>query len=396
MSELPRGFVQIEKPSDEQSVKVGVLGYQFIARAHVNAYKTIPYTFNDVRSKIDLRAISGTAEDAVALAARRYGFLGYYLNWEDLVSDPNVDLFDNCGPHSLHVEPTIAAIEAGKNVLCEKPLALSSGDALRVVQAARSSPAVHMVGFNYRFVPAVQLAQSVIRRNLLGELHHLRIAYLQQGHRDARRPLSKPVRERETRAGAQASLGSHIVDLARFLIGEIASVSSVTGRISPTRIGPSGGQISVEWDDATLSLVQFENGTVGTVEASRVATGHRNVLRFEIDGSQGSLGFDLERINELRVSLDETPSAELTGTTRVLVTETSHPYGDVWWPPGHVIGWEHTQVNQLHHLLRAIEGSSSVEPLGATLEDGYRAAVVADAMAESSLSGRRQSVQYEV
>jgi predicted dehydrogenase len=296
----------------------------------------------------------------------------------------------------MHLEPTIAALAAGKHVVCEKPLALSAADARRMLEAARASGRCHMTGFNYRFVPAIRLARDLIQRGLLGELYHLRIQYLQQSLHDPDRPLGRVPEGESARAGSQAILGCHAVDLARFLVGELATVSALTPRFRDQRPVPGGGTIDLTWDDAAISLVEFENGAVGTIEATRLATGRANALRVEVNGSRGSIGFDLERLNELQVYLVDVAVSEVLGFQDVMVTHPNHPYAKVWWPNGHVLGWEHAHINELYHLLEAIASDTPVAPLGATFEDGYRAAVVAEAISDASASGRKVPIQYDL
>lgn len=389
------GFHPVEHDGRVPEVAVGMLGYNFMAKAHANAYTTIPYIFwpNSIHPR--LHAIAGRAEERVAEAARRYGFAGYYLDWEELTADDTITLFDNCASHHMHVEPAIAALRAGKHVLCEKPLALNAEDAHRMLTVARASGRKHMTGFNYRFLPAIRLAQDLIARGLLGDLYHLRMSYLQQSLHDPTAPMRKPIHPDAAKAGSQAVLGCHAVDMARFLVGELATVSAVAPRFVPERPGPDCNPVQIEWDDASVSLVEFANGAVGTIEASRAATGRRNSLRFEINGSRGSIGFDLERLNELQVYLVDAPVADVVGMQDVLVTDAGHPFSKVWWPAGHVLGWEHAHINEIHHLLRAIIDDTDVAPYGATFEDGYRAAVIAEAVATAAESGQRQLLKYE-
>jgi predicted dehydrogenase len=234
-----------------------------------------------------------------------------------------------------------------------------------------------MCAFNYRFVPAVRLARELIEAGEIGEIRHFRAAYLQDwGDTDeARWRFDKAA----AGSGALGDLGAHVVDLARYLAGEIESVSALVATFRPGR----------EIDDAIEAAVAFAGGAVGTIEATRFATGRRNALRWEINGEKGSLAFDLERLNELQVH-----TAGAQGFRTVLVTEADHPFMSFWWPPGHVIGWEHTFVHELHHLLSAIAEDGDVAPHGATLEDGYRAAEVCDAIVRSAQSGARETVCY--
>lgn len=389
------GFHAVEPDRNVPEVAVGLLGYNFMAKAHTNAYKTIPYIFWPEAIRPRLRAIAGRTEANVAEAAQRYGYEGYYTSWEELVADDEIQLFDNSSSHHMHVEPSIAALKAGKHVICEKPLALSAEDAYRMLVAAREAGTKHMTGFNYRFVPAIRFARDLIERGLLGDLYHVRIQYLQQSIHDPERPMRRPLDPASAKAGSQAILGCHAVDLARFLIGELATISALTPRFVPERPGPDNHPIQIEWDDATVSLVEFLQGAVGTIEASRVATGRRNSLRLEINGSRGSVGFDLERLNELQVYLADAPVADVVGAQDVLVTDAGHPFSKVWWPSGHILGWEHAHINELHHLLRAIVDDSDVAPYGATFEDGYRAAVIAEATEAAAASGQKQDIVFK-
>jgi predicted dehydrogenase len=389
-------FTPIAPDPATREIGVGMLGYNFMAKAHSNAWRTMPYIFWPSAARPRLVAIAGRTVARVADAARRFGFEGYYTSWEALVEDERIELFDNCGSHHMHVEPTIAALRAGKHVVCEKPLALHAADARRMLEAARASGKRHMTGFNYRFVPAIQLARDLIQRGLLGELYHLRVQYLQQSLHDPDRPLGKVPEGESLRVGSQLNLGSHATDLARFLVGELATVSALTPRYRDRRPGPDGGMIDLRWDDAAISLVEFEDGATGTIEATRLATGRANALRLEINGSRGSIGFDLERLNELQVYLADATVSEVTGFQDVMVTHPDHPYAKVWWPNGHILGWEHAHINELHHLIAAIANDASVAPLGATFEDGYRAAVIADAIAEAAADGRKVRIQYDL
>jgi predicted dehydrogenase len=293
-----------------------------------------------------------------------------------VIADDRVQLFDNVGPNNLHAEPTIAAAEAGKHVICEKPLGRDAAESYETWQRVEAAGVKHMCAFNYRFVPAVRLARQIVESGQLGDITHFRGAYLQEwgaADIDAWR-FDKSA----AGSGALGDLGAHVVDLARYLVGEIASVAAITAAFWPGR----------EVDDAVEAAVSFESGAVGTIEATRFASGRKNHFAWEINGSKGSLAFDLERLNELEYSEGN------KGFRTVLVTEADHPFWEHWWPHGHIIGWEHTFVHELHHLLTAIRDDGDVAPHGATLEDGYRAAEVCDAMLRSAEGGGRESVSY--
>jgi predicted dehydrogenase len=366
-----------------ERIGVGMLGYAFMGRAHANAYRTLSYMTWPPPLVPELVAIAGRNEQAVAEAAGRFGFAGHVTDWRAVVSDPGVTLFDNCGPNDLHAEPTIAAAEAGKHVICEKPLGRDADESFETWQRVQAAGVKHMCAFNYRFVPAVRLARAMIEAGELGEIHHFRGAYLQ----DWGATTAEVWRFDKAAAGSGAlgDLGAHVVDLARYLVGEIETVSGLAATFQPGR----------EVDDAIEAAVGFANGAVGTIEATRFATGRKNALRFEINASKGSIAFDLERLNELQVNLvDSSPEPAAQGFRSVLVTEATHPFWEHWWPPGHIIGWEHTFVHELHHLLRAIRDDTDVAPHGATLQDGYRAAEVCDAIVRSAQSGLRETVAY--
>jgi predicted dehydrogenase len=368
---------------DAAAIGVGMLGYAFMGKAHANAYRKLAYMTWPPPLVPELLAIGGRNEQAVAEAARRYGFADHVTDWHALVEDDRIALFDNSGPNDLHAEPTIAAAEAGKHVICEKPLGRDADESYETWQRVQAAGVKHMCAFNYRFVPAVRLAREMISAGELGEIHHFRASYLQ----DWGTTTEQVWRFDKAAAGSGAlgDLAAHVVDLAHYLVGEIESVSGLAATFQPGR----------EVDDAVEAAVAFAGGAVGTIEATRFATGRKNALRLEINGSRGSIAFDLERLNELQVHfVDSLPGASVQGFRTVLVTEADHPFWEHWWPPGHIIGWEHTFVHEIHHLLTAIRDDGEVAPYGATLEDGYRAAEVCDAILRSAQSGTREIVRY--
>ncbi len=384
MSEV--GFVTMGKAASGGEVKpigIGMLGYAFMGKAHSNAYKTLAYMTWPPPLRPELIAIAGRNEEAVAEAARRYGFSEYKTDWREIATDPRVELFDNTGPNNLHAEPTVVAAKAGKHVICEKPLGRDATESYDTWQAVAATGVKHMCAFNYRFVPAIRLAREIIESGDLGDIHHFRGAYLQEwgaADIDAWR-----FDKAEAGSGSLGDLGAHVVDLARYLVGEITEVSAELATFWPDR----------EVDDAVEAIVRFESGAVGTIEATRFANGRKNAFRWEINGSKGSLAFDLERLNELQVHFNDSKPGKLAqGFRTVLVSEADHPFWEHWWPQGHTIGWEHTFVHELHHFLTAIRDDGDVGPHGATLEDGYRAAEVCDAMLRSAEQGARATVTY--
>lgn len=379
-----------ESPGEIGHIGVGMLGYAFMGKAHSNAYRTLAYMTWPPPLLPDLVALAGRDADAVGEAARRYGYERPVSDWRELVDDDRIGLFDNVAPNHLHGEPTVAAAEAGKPVICEKPLGRDAGESFDIWQRVQAAGVKHMCAFNYRFVPAVRLAREMIEAGELGEIRHFRGSYLQEWNADPSAPMSWRLHADQAGSGALGDLGAHVIDLARYLVGEIATVSAQTATFVADR---PGGHVSV--DDAFEAIVGFENGAVGTLEASRFCLGRKNALSWEINGSKGSLRFDLERLNELEVHLaSSTPGARAQGFRTVLVSEADHPFWEHWWPQGHMIGWEHTFVHELHHLLSVIRSDGEVGPHGADFEDGYRAAEVCDAVLRSAASGARETVAY--
>jgi predicted dehydrogenase len=370
-------------------VGVGMLGYGFMGKAHAHAYGSLA-RLTDPPAIPRLVAIAGRTAPAVETAAARFGFERATTNWHDLVADPEIDLLDNSGPNRLHAEPTVAAAAAGKHLLCEKPLGLDAAESHAIWRAAEAAGVVHMCGFNYRFLPAVGLARELIRGGELGEVHRFSCSYLQDWLADASAPHVWRLDREQAGAGALGDLGTHAVDLARFLVGEIAAVRGEVRTVVPER---PGGPVTV--DDAFHALVEFEGGATGSIAASRLCHGRRNSLSFEVNGSRGTVVFDVERLNELEVYVAGTgPAPRAQGFRRVLATDPGHPHVEHWWPPGHGLGWGDSFVHEIDHLLRAIAGEREVAPLGATFEDGYRAAEVCDAILRSSDSGAREPVRY--
>jgi predicted dehydrogenase len=366
-----------------ETIGIGMLGYAFMGKAHSNAYKTLPYMAWPPPYVPRLVAIAGRNEEAVSEAAQLYGFEGHVTDWHALVEDERVQVFDNAGPNNLHTEPSIAAAEAGKHVICEKPLGRTADESYDAWKRVAAAGVKHMCAFNYRFVPAVRLAREIVETGDLGEITHFRGSYLQEWGTidDEVWRFDKAL----AGSGALGDLGAHVIDLARYLVGEIESVAGTTATFKPGR----------EVDDAFESVVAFDNGAVGTLEASRFATGRKNALTWEINGSKGSLAFDLERLNELQVHIaGSSPAESAQGFRNVLVSEADHPFWQWWWPHGHTIGWEHSFVHEIHHLLSAIRDDSDIAPHGATFEDGYRCAEVCDAILRSAEAGKREEVPY--
>ena len=368
-------------------IGVGLVGYGFMGRAHSNAYRQVARFF-DVDPTPRMVAICGRDEEAVRSAAGALGWESYETEYGRMLERDDVQLVDISSSGDTHHGFAMAALEAGKHVLCEKPLANTLAEAREMAEAARKAKAeagtVSMVCHNYRRVPAVQLAKKLIDEGRLGEIRLWRAVYLQDWLLDPATPTTWRLRKETGGAGPLADLGSHLVDLARFLVGPIREVVGTAETFIEERPLEGAGGESPETDrvtvnDAAAWLARFENGAMGTFEASPLVPGRKAFESFEINGSRGSVVFDLERMNELRVYFeDEEP--QTAGFRTVLVTEPEHPYAAAWWPPGHTIGYEHTFVHTVKDLL---DGIRTGENPGPTFEDGYRCQAVLDAVERS-------------
>jgi predicted dehydrogenase len=372
------------------TLSAGFLGYRFMGKAHANALSRLSMFFPDAPD-VERDVLVGRDEDDLADAVDQLGFERYATDWADVVDE--VDVFYNLGPNNLHPEPSIAALEAGTHVFCEKPLAHTLDAAERMADAARESDATAGVAFNYRFIPAVQYAKRLVDDGVIGDVHHVRAEYLQDWLVDPSAPWSWRNSAEIAGSGALGDLGAHSIDLAQFLLGE--DVRRVSGHLKtfvderpvPGEAGDAldaAGDASTEMrpvtvDDAYTAQAEFESGAIGLFEASRFATGHKNGNTIEINGSDGSIRFDLERLNELEV---------LTGDDRgfqtVLVTDPDDPYVDRWWPPGHVVGWEHTFVHENYEFLSAAAADESHTP---GFETGLTVQRVLDAIERSNDRG---------
>ncbi|MFH8466446.1 Gfo/Idh/MocA family protein [Streptomyces sp. NPDC017991] len=397
---------QPQQPDEEQAgaqagaqagrpqLGVGMVGYAFMGAAHSQGWRTAERVF-DLPLRPVLAAVCGRDAGAVRTAADRLGWASAETDWRALIARDDVDLVDICTPGDSHAEIAIAALAAGKHVLCEKPLANTVEEAEAMTAAAEAAAArgqVAMVGFNYRRVPATALARKMVAEGRIGALRHVRVTYLQDWLVDREFPLTWRLRRESAGSGALGDLGAHIVDLAQYLAGEpVTGVSAITEtfvRERPLLSGASsglsaagGGELGpVTVDDAALFTGRFASGALASFEATRFATGRKNSLRIELNGENGSLAFDLERLNELSYH-DATEPATHAGFRRILVTEPDHPYLEAWWPPGHGLGYEHTFVHQARDLVHAIADGGQPLP---SFAEGLQVQRVLAAVEESA------------
>ncbi|MDP9365966.1 MAG: Gfo/Idh/MocA family oxidoreductase [Chloroflexota bacterium] len=373
-------------------IGVGLVGYKFMGRTHSNAYRQVARFF-DVDPVPRMRALCGRDEAAVRDAAAKLGWEGYETDYHKLIARDDIGLVDVATPGDSHRDVVLAAVAAGKHVLCEKPLANSLDEAREMLAAAKGAGVVNMVNFNYRRVPAVQLAKQLIADGRLGEIRHWRAVYLQDWINDPSFPLVWRLQRDKAGSGALGDIAAHIVDLAHFLLGPVTEVvgtldtfirqrpmetASGGGAGLSAAAGQEMGEVTV--DDATTFLARFASGATGTFEATRLAPGRRNHNAFEINGSNGTIVWDLERLNELQVYFADDP-AGVQGFRTINVTDAAHPYAAAWWPAGHILGYEHTFVHAVKDLLDGIKRNESPAP---TFEDGFRCQAVLDAVERSA------------
>ncbi|MER7729145.1 Gfo/Idh/MocA family oxidoreductase [Streptomyces sp. NPDC096323] len=371
---------------------IGLIGYAFMGAVHSQGWRTAGRVF-DLPLEPHLAAVCGRNQQAANAAADKLGWSSVETDWRQLIARDDIDVIDICTPGESHVEIAVAALDAGKHVLCEKPLANTVEEAEAMVAAAERNPGrIAMTGFSYRRTPALSLAHSMIKDGRLGKIRHVRLTYLQDWLVDPDFPLTWRLKRESAGSGALGDLGSHLVDLAQHLVGEVlAGVSAHMTTFVPERplpaiasaglsasAGAGRGQVTV--DDAALFTGRFQSGALASFEATRFAPGRKNAMQIEINGERGSLLFDLERLNELHFFDGTEPGAQ-AGFRRILVTEPDHPYVAAWWPPGHGLGYEHAFVHQARDLIHAIADGTHPSP---SFADGLQVQRVLAAVEESA------------
>jgi predicted dehydrogenase len=375
---------------------VGMVGYAFMGAVHSQAWRTAGRFF-DLPLAPAMTALCGRDQAAVTAAAAKMGWASVETDWKELITRDDVGLVDVCTPGDSHAEIAIAALEAGKHVLCEKPLANTVAEAAAMAEAAAVAEGRgvrSMVAFNYRRVPAVAFARQLVEQGRIGTVRHVRAQYLQDWIVDPEFPLVWRLRREKAGSGALGDIGAHIIDAAQYVAGSaITGVSGLTEtfvRERPLPDASSGlaassgtgtGEVTV--DDAALFLARFESGAIGSFEATRFATGRKNAMRLEVNGSEGSLAFDFESMNELSF-YDGSEDSGTAGFRRILVTEPAHPYADAWWPPGHGLGYEHTFTHEVVDLVTAIGTDRSPRP---SFADGLQVQRVLAAVEQSAAAG---------
>lgn len=380
--------------TNKQQVRVGMIGYKFMGKAHSHAYRDLPFYF-DTDAEPVLQAIAGRNEEAVKAAAAKMGWASYETDWRRLLERKDIDLIDIGTPNMSHYEMAIAAAEAGKHVICEKPLGMTLAQAKKMLDAVKKAGVVHMICHNYRFAPAIQFAKKLIDQGRLGKIFHMRANYLQDWIIDPNFPLVWRLRKEVCGSGSLGDLMAHSLDLARFLVGEFKEVNGMmetfvkqrpigemSGGLSASITGGEMGEVDV--DDATIFMAKFDNGALGVFEATRFAGGNRNGNRFEINGEKGSIRWDMENMNSLQVYFaDDEPG--LQGFRTINCQEELHPFAGAYWPAGHIIGYEHTFINLMVELMNGLSKGYSPAP---NFEDGVRNQAVLEAVEQSAQTGR--------
>jgi predicted dehydrogenase len=380
-----------------KTMNVGIVGYKFMGKAHSNAWKKAPLFF-DMDVKPELKVACGRHQESLKAFAERWGWEQTEADWKKMVRRDDVDIVDISAPQYLHYEIAMEAARAGKHIFCEKPLAMDVKQAREMYELAEKKGITHYVNHNYRRCPAVRLAKKLIDEGRVGRIFHWRGAYLQDWITDPNFPLTWHLQKEFAGSGPQGDLNSHSVDLARYLVGDIRKVSCMTahfiterplpdeaasGTFSGKVKGVEKGKVTVE--DAAFMTVEFANGALGSFEASRFAPGRKNWNYFEIYGSKGSILFDLERMNELQFFSREDP-AHAQGFRTILATEGGqHDYIANWWPPGHMIGYEHEFVHAVVDFMKAASTKTKIEP---NFYDGMKEMEVLDAGLRSAETGK--------
>jgi len=384
-----------------KTLNVALIGYKFMGKAHSHAWKTAP-DFFDLKARPVLKVVAGRHEQPLKEFAGRWGWQETATDWREVIARDDIDIVDISVPTALHCEIVMAAAKAGKHIFCEKPFALNMKEARKMRDAAKKAGVIHYLNHNYRRCPAVMLAKRMIDDGKLGRIYHWRGAYLQSWIMDPNFPLTWQLQKKHAGAGPQWDLNSHSVDLARFLVGEIQNVQAMTAHFInerplpaatdgafkiATRKSAAKGKVTVE--DAAFMIAEFENGTLGSFETTRFATGRKNYNTFEIYGAKGALTFNLERMNELKYCNATDPNGE-QGFRSILVTESEHPYIANWWPPGHIIGYEHAFVHAVADFVDAVARQKPITP---DFTDGVKIMQVLEAGLQSAHTGKRVAVQ---
>lgn len=371
----------------KKTLNIGLIGYLFMGKAHSNGWRQAPRFF-DMKHGVRLHTICGRNAAAVEKAQKQYGWDHAATDWREVVANPEIDVIDINTPNDSHAEIAIAAARAGKHILCEKPLAMNVKECRQMLQAVKKAKVVHMICHNYRRIPAIAQAKKMIDEGALGQIRHYHARYAQSWLVDPKAPRLWRMQKQYAGSGAHGDINAHIIDLARYLVGEFDEITGQMHTFIKQRPLPDNpkkmGRVTV--DDAAQCIGRFKNGALANLEATRYATGRKNRIHIEINGSDGSLEFNLEDLNRLKYFDNKAP-ADRQGFADIIVTQQNgvHPYVGQWWPPGHIIGYEHTFVHAIADFVNAVAKGSSVQP---TFEDGLKNQQVLEAVEKSAETRR--------
>jgi predicted dehydrogenase len=381
----------------KRKLRLAMIGCGFMGKAHSNAWRQATHFF-PLKADLEMHTVCGCRGEAkvvVPNAVAKWGFNHGSTNWRDVVKNPEIDIVDIVAPNHVHAQIAIEAAKNGKHILCEKPLAMNSKECLEMIKAVKKAGVVHMVNQNYRRVPAIAFARKMIDEGALGTIYHFRARYAQDWIVDPKFPLVWRLRKSVSGSGTHGDICAHIIDMGRYLVGEFKEVCGLMHTFikkrpiedKNARQGGLGGTAAqkmgaVTVDDTSLFIGRFQNGAIANLEATRFALGRKNNITWEINGSKGSLYFDFEDMNRLKFFDNENP-ADRQGFRDIIVTQPGglHPYVGQWWPPGHIIGYEHTFVHAVSDFLNAVVDGKSVQP---TFEDGLRNEMVLEAVERSA------------
>jgi len=377
-----------------------MIGAQFMGKAHTVGYRDVAFAFPDVKLRPVMKEIAAINMTEAERERERLGWERASEGYQDIINRDDIQLIDICTGNNVHKEIAVAAAKAGKHVFCEKPMAMSVAECKEMIEAVEKAGVIHMIDFNYRRVPAIELAKQMVEKGMIGTPYHWRAVYLQDWIMDPEFPLVWRLDKKIAGSGSHGDLNAHIIDLARYLVGEVDSVcgmmqtfikkrpklAATTGGLS-AKAGKDMGEVTV--DDATLFLTKFANGAVGTFEATRFAGGNRNGHRWEINGSEGSVRFNMERLNELEY-YNRKDKEGFQGWRTIQVTEGCHPFMKAWWPAGHIIGWQHTFVHQVYTLLNGIATKKNPAP---DFYDGLKCQQILEAVEKSAESEKWEKVE---
>ena len=378
-----------------RKINVGMVGAAFMGKAHSVGYRDVAFAFPEVKAVPVMKEIAAITQAEADAAGKQFGWERASEGYEKVVNAKDIQLIDICTGNNTHKEIAVAAAANGKHVFCEKPMAMNVAECKEMIKGVEKAGVIHMVDFNYRRVPAVELARQMVEKGMIGKPYHFRAAYLQDWIMDPNFPLVWRLKKELSGSGVHGDLNAHIIDLARYLCGEFDSVcglmetfikkrpelAAATGGLG-AKAAEKMGEVTV--DDAALFIARFKNGAVGSFESTRFAGGNRNSNRFEINGSDGSIRFNLERLNELEY-FNRNDKPGMQGWKTILVTDPPHPFIKGWWPAGHIIGWQHTFVHQVFTLMNGIATRKNPAP---SFYDGLKCQAVLEAVEESANSGK--------